>query len=205
MKTNRTLLDCEYFPSIDWYRAYVKSEDVLIEQYEHFEKATFRNRCEVAGPNGKITLSVPLEKGRNQRSIMKNVKICNKEQWQQLHWKTLCASYRRAPYFEYFEEYFNDYFKKKFTYLLDLNLESIVLVNQLLKIEKENTLSAQYEKNVNPEWIDMRNAFSPKHSPESTPIKYIQNFEERHGFLSNLSILDLVFSCGRQSEGLLKS
>ena len=205
MKTNRTLLDCEYFPCIEWYRAYVKSEEVLIEQYEHFEKATFRNRCEVTGPNGKITLSVPLEKGRKQRSNMKDVKICNKEQWQQLHWKTLCASYRRAPYFEYYEEYFNDYFKKKFAYLLDLNLESIELINQLLKIKKENALNSQYEKNVSPEWIDMRSAFSPKHSPESTYIKYIQNFEERHGFLENLSILDLIFSCGPQSEGLLKS
>ena len=205
MNTNRTLLDCEYFPCIDLYSFFFKNENIFIEQFEHFEKATFRNRCEVIGPNGKITLSVPLERGRNQRSIMKDVKICNKEQWQQLHWKTLCASYRRSPYFEYYEHYFFDFFKKPFVFLFDLNIESIALINKILKIEKQYSLSEKYEKTQPETTMDLRAAFNPKQSYHHYTKQYIQNFEERHGFIHNLSILDLVFSCGKKSVELLSN
>lgn len=195
-----SLLDCEYFPCVDWYVAFYNAEKIHLEQWEYFQRTSFRNRCEVTGPNGAITLSVPLEKGRNQRTLMKDTLVCNKEKWQQLHWKTLCASYRRAPYFEYYEEKFAHFFTRPFRFLIDLNLESIHLINQLLKIQKEFILTEKFEKNDNRQLLDFRKSFSPKTPTQNPQIHYLQNFEERHGFLPNLSMLDMLFSCGNKSH-----
>lgn len=199
-----TLLECEYFPCIAWYQHFLRGGDILVELYEHFERTTFRNRCEVTGPNGKITLSVPLERGRNQRTIMKDLKICRKEPWQKLHWKTLCASYRRAPYFEYYEEEMKKCFEKEFDFLTDLNLYTLEVLNTLLKVNKPSRLTTNYEKNYDEVSIDARRMFKPGNNDGSGLPVYMQNFEERHGFIPNLSMLDMLFSCGPRAVELLK-
>ncbi len=201
-KSEITLLDSEYFPCIAWYRVFLQAASVCIEQYEHYERTTFRNRCEVSGPNGKIVLSVPLERGRNQRTVMKDIRVCNREKWQSLHWKTLCASYRRAPYFEYYEEHFIRFFETPFTFLLDVNHESLALLQTLLKTDKQHALTTSYTKQPD-ETVDWRQRFTPLSRVEDLPA-YMQNFEERHGFLSNLSMLDMLFSCGHRATTLLQ-
>lgn len=198
-----TLFDCEYFPCMAWYASFLKAKNPYIEQYEYFERSSYRNRCEVIGPNGKITLSIPLERGRNQRTVMKDLRICNKEKWHVLHWKTLCASYRRAPFFEYYEEELRPFFEKEYTYLFDLNLDSIALLNKLLKVEKPFSLTEQYEKNL-ADCDDFRRAFSPKQTSNLHLPVYMQNFEERHGFIQNLSMLDMLFSCGHRATALFE-
>ncbi len=196
-----TLLDCEYFPCIAWYQSFLLAKDPRLEIFEYFERTTFRNRCEVIGPNGKITLSIPLERGRNQRTIMKEVRVCPKEKWQLLHFKTLSASYRRAPYFEHYEEDLRPLFEKKYSFLIDLTIDALHLLNRLLKVEKPVSLSATYEK-VPDGVLDLRRAFSPKREVASSMPVYIQNFEERNGFTPNLSMLDLLFSCGHRGVEL---
>jgi hypothetical protein len=198
-----TLLDCEYFPCIAWYFHHVRSQSSVVEHFEYFERTTFRNRCEVTGPNGKITLSVPLERGRNQRTVMKDVKVCNKEKWQMLHWKTLCASYRRAPYFEYYEEDFIQFFEKKYTYLIDVNHDSMALLNRLLKFDKPSGHTVQYEKEA-ANVLDLRRQLHPAMELKETLPVYMQNFEERHGFIPNLSMLDMLYSCGNKAIAMLQ-
>lgn len=202
-KAKITLLDCEYFPCIAWYKSYLHSDAAIIEQYEYFERTSYRNRCEVTGPNGKIVLSVPLERGRNQRTIMKDIRVCNKEKWQQLHWKTLCASYRRAPYFEYYEEELAALFGKQYNYLFELNTDILLLLNKLLKTKKPFNFTASYEKNPGEGVYDLRKAFSPATQIETELPAYVQNFEERNGFIPNLSMLDMLFSCGNKSPEIL--
>lgn len=203
--TNICILDCEYFACIDWYQKYISTPNVLIEQYEHFERKSFRNRCEVAGPNGKITLSIPLERGRNQRTIMKDVKVCNDEKWLLLHWKTICTSYRRSPFFEYYEEQLQSFFEKDFTYLMDVNLHSLELINALLKQVNTYQLSEKYQKELEIDTYDGRKSFLPQNDTTNHSLKYIQIFEERNSFMPNLSILDMVFSCGNQTNKLLST
>lgn len=196
-----TLLDCEYFPCIAWYQSFLQAANPIIECYEYFERTTFRNRCEVAGPNGKITLSIPLERGRNQRTVMKDVRVCNKEKWQLLHFKTLSASYRRTPYFEYYEEELRPLFEKHYNFLMDINLDSLQLLNKLLKLNHSYALTEAYEK-APERALNLRRTFDPKMNAFDFLPVYMQNFEERHGFIPNLSTLDLLFSCGHRGVEL---
>lgn len=186
------LLDCEYFPSISWYRDFLSAEQVCIEQFEFFVRKTGRNRCVVVGPNGKVTLSVPLLGGRNQKARMKDLRISYSERWPAIHWRTLDACYRRSPFFEEYEEDLRHLLDKKPDFLLDLNLASIEYLNRMLKVTKSILLSDTYEAELPAGCIDRR-------LPAPAPVSvrpYLQPFSERHGFVGGLSMLDMLFCCG---------
>lgn len=191
------VMDCEFFPCIAWFDLFFSHNNIVLEQYEHFVKASYRNRTYIAGPNGLIALSVPLERGRNQRSIMKDVKICNDEKWQKLHWKSLEACYRRSAYFEYYEDDLVFLFEKKYDYLVDYNIACLEGVLQLLKKEKKYNLSTLYKNDY---LHDYRNTFFPKDRTDFKHKEYFQPFGERNGFEYNLSILDYLFCNGKWQE-----
>ena len=195
MNENIVLLECENFPCIAWYKMFLRNENIQIEQHEYFVRKSFRNRAVIAGPNGLITLSIPLKGGRNQKNVMKDIEISYDENWQTVHWKTIESCYRRSPYFEYYAEDIKMLFEKKHHFLVDYNIQCIQLVNQLLQVKKELVLTEKYEKMPLDTWVDGRNLFD-----ENKDIQlpsYIQVFQDRIGFKSNLSILDMLFCDGR--------
>jgi len=195
MNENIVLLECENFPCIAWYKMFLRNENIQIEQHEYFVRKSFRNRAVIAGPNGLITLSIPLKGGRNQKNVMKDIEISYDENWQTVHWKTIESCYRRSPYFEYYAEDIKMLFEKKHHFLVDYNIQCLQLVNQLLQVKKELVLTEKYEKIPLDIWVDARNVFD-----ENTDMQlpsYIQVFQDRIGFKSNLSILDMLFCDGR--------
>jgi len=140
-------------------------------------------------------LSIPLKGGRNQKNIMQDIEISYDENWQTVHWKTIESCYRRSPYFEYYAEDIKMLFEKKHHFLVDYNIQCIQLVNQLLQVKKELVLTEKYEKMPLGTWVDARNVFD-----ENKDIQlpsYIQVFQDRIGFKSNLSILDMLFCDGK--------
>lgn len=195
MNENIVLLECENFPCIAWYKMFLRNENIQIEQHEYFVRKSFRNRTVIAGPNGLITLSIPLKGGRNQKNVMKDIEISYDENWQTVHWKTIESCYRRSPYFEYYAEDIKMLFEKKHHFLVDYNIQCLQLVNQLLQVKKELVLTEKYEKIPIDTWVDARNVFD-----ENTDMQlpsYIQVFQDRIGLKSNLSILDMLFCDGR--------
>jgi hypothetical protein len=195
MNENIVLLECENFPCIAWYKMFLRNENIQIEQHEYFVRKSFRNRTVIAGPNGLITLSIPLKGGRNQKNVMKDIEISYDENWQTVHWKTIESCYRRSPYFEYYAEDIKMLFEKKHHFLVDYNIQCLQLVNQLLQVKKELVLTEKYEKMPLGTWVDARNLFD-----ENKDIQlpsYIQVFQDRIGFKSNLSILDMLFCDGK--------
>ena len=195
MNENIVLLECENFPCIAWYKMFLRNENIQIEQHEYFVRKSFRNRAVIAGPNGLITLSIPLKGGRNQKNVMKDIEISYDENWQTVHWKTIESCYRRSPYFEYYAEDIKMLFEKKHHFLVDYNIQCLQLVNQLLQVKKELVLTEKYEKIPIDTWVDARNVFD-KNTDMQLP-SYIQVFQDRIGFKSNLSILDMLFCDGR--------
>jgi hypothetical protein len=201
------LMDIQYLPSIAWYQAAVKAGKLELEQWEHYQKVSYKNRCWVAGANGRVMLSVPLEKGKGQRTLMKDVKLSYKERWNVQHWRTLESNYRRSPYFEYLEADFRQLYERQFVFLMDMNLQFMEVINRILGFEPEMKLTEVYRKEPETGMLDLRAAFRPSDqeqpSGEGLPA-YQQVFEDRTGFLPNLSIADLLFCEGRHGFELLK-
>lgn len=180
----------------------LKSGHVQFDIGEHYEKMSFRNRYVIAGGNGMVRLSIPLQAGRGQRTAMKNVAIANSDKWQQNHWRTLVSAYSRAPYWEYYASMLEDLYKQEFALLKDFNEATIRFVARQLKLSIVFETSGQYIQ-AGESCIDLR-AVKPATAIASTFRPYHQVFEERNGFLPNLSILDLLFAEGPYSAKVLE-
>lgn len=214
LSSKKLLIESQYLGSIEYYAYLVNAQGVIIEKFEHFEKSSYRNRCYISSPQGKLRLSIPLLRSRNQRKPIYEIKIANDMNWQKVHWNSLITSYRSSPYFEYYEEHFYPFYHKPFTFLLDFNLQLNEVILKLLQINLEINLTASYKKDYsNEEFIDFRSKLVPTETIENVkpflpnfayPI-YYQIFADKTQFIPNLSIVDLLFSEGKNSLFILKT
>jgi hypothetical protein len=198
----KTLIFPTYFPSIVHYVAIVNANSLILEVDDNFQKQSYRNRCLIYSPNGIQLLNVPLIHDKNERQKTKDVKISYDFDWQKQHFRSLEMAYRSSPFFEYYEDDFVPLFEKKTTYLLDLNFEIFELINKCMKNQIEYTKTEEYFK----ETIDCQDFRYLTQDKKTNYIfeKYTQVFDDRHGFISNLSILDLLFAEGKHALGYLK-
>ncbi|WP_134090336.1 WbqC family protein [Olivibacter sp. XZL3] len=203
-KTDK-LFPCFYLPPIEAIAEmyHVNGETILIEKFENFPKQTYRNRASIYSPNGKLDLIVPVMKGAKVHTVVKDVRISYESDWQRLHWMTLQTSYRRSAYFEYYEDDFAPFYKKKYTFLFDFNTELLTLLLRLLKMKKELAFTASYQKEYTGVH-DFRSTIHPKQLSTDRHFRpYFQVFDPKHGFLPNLSIVDLLFNQGPNSLNYL--
>jgi hypothetical protein len=187
----------EYFVELNKYKP-----NILIEREEHFPKQTYRNRTNIYSPDGVLPLTVPVMKGSKNHTKIKDVKISYDFKWQRLHWMGLQACYRRSAYFEFYEYYFAPFYENKEQYLFDYNEQFLLLLLKLLKIKTNITYTETFEHTY-PTLIDLRNTISPKKEPTFAQKPYFQVFEENHGFIKNMSIVDLLFNQGPQAMNYL--
>ncbi|MFW5830836.1 MAG: WbqC family protein [Prolixibacteraceae bacterium] len=201
------LLSTAYFAPVNYYARILKHQPVYIEQFEHFNKQTYRNRCVILGPNGVLPLVVPVIKGRLKKILIKDLKIAYDEDWQRNHWRSLFSAYNSSPFFEFYQDEIIPLFETKFTFLLDLNSAIHQTVCSLLEMNNNFILTTGFEK-VPPETLNFREKMSPKNKKETDadfhPVSYTQVFDERFGFVPNLSILDLLFNEGPNSYSVLQ-
>jgi hypothetical protein len=213
------VVDLQYFPSVTLYKNLHKFSNIVFDQYEHYQKMSFRSRCQIAGSAGVINLSVPLVKGRDQKTVMKDVRISDRDRWQEQHWKTILSCYSRSPWFEYYREELGDLYQKPVVFLIDWNLACFEWSLKMLPLSVRFTLTETWQKNYDgQEWIDWRGRLLPKNRSLSGVMEdvlpagripeklesYYQVFAERTGFLPGLSILDLLFCEGKRAVTYLK-
>jgi hypothetical protein len=187
----------EYFAQLNKWKTYI-----LIEKEENFPKQTYRNRANIYSPDGLLVLTVPVMKGSKNHTKAKDVKISYDFNWQRLHWLSLQACYRRSAYFEYYEDELAVFYHQQYDYLFDYNEQ---LLQFLLKAIKLKT-PYNYTESYLPSYLDktdFRETIHPKKEPALVSKPYFQLFEERHGFINNLSIVDLLFNQGPQSIAYL--
>ena len=190
------LIEIQFLPPIAFFVLMAKEEHICLEACENYRKASFRNRAYIAGANGKQRLSVPLKKGKNEQQSIRQVKISRVENWQQEHWQSILSAYGNAPYFVHYQEAIKSILFEPIPLLYEYNLNFILKLNQLLGIEVKIHDSIVYEKQP-AECIDWRNIIGPKKHYTFAP--YGQVFEEKYNFISNLSILDLLFCKGPET------
>ena len=197
------LIHPTYFPSISHYIGMVKAESVTFEMEDNFQKQTNRNRMYIYSPNGIQLLNVPVKHSKEKHQKFKDVRIENDFAWQKNHFKSLEAAYRTSPFFEYFEDDFRPLFEKKQEFILDLNLQIFELINSSLGIKIEAQKTTEFFHN-SLNYDDFRSLVNGK--KDVTQIEeYTQVFNDKHGFINNLSILDLLFNEGRYAVDYLKN
>lgn len=198
-----TLLHPSYFPSISHFIAIAKSSLVTFEMDDNFQKQTNRNRMYIYSPNGIQLLNIPIKHSNKLHQKTKDVKLETAFDWQKQHFKSLEAAYRSSPFFEYFEDDLFPIFEKKHTFLMDLNLETMAVVSKCLGLEFDYQETHEYFHEVPENQTDFRFLINGK--KDSTLLQpYTQVFESKHGFINNLSILDLLFNEGRYALDYLK-
>jgi hypothetical protein len=197
-----SLLLPTYFPSISNFSAIANADSLLFEVEDNFQKQTNRNRTYIYSPNGIQMLNIPIKHSREKHQKTKEVKLETAFDWQKQHFKSLEAAYRTSPFFEYFEDALLPIFTKKHTFLMDLNFETIEIVSKCLNMKLEYEKTTEYFHEVS-DSLDFRFlANGKKEVANFTP--YTQVFGEKHGFINNLSVLDLLFNEGRFALDYLK-
>ncbi|RRJ90648.1 hypothetical protein EG240_08125 [Paenimyroides tangerinum] len=196
------LIHPSYFPSISHFVAMIQADKITFEMEDNFQKQTNRNRMYIYGANGTQLLNIPIKKGITPNQKYKDVKIEYDFNWRKQHLKSLESAYRTSPFFEYFEDDFRSLFEKKHDFLMDLNLETHQLVTDSLGIKLPFETTDEYHKQVT-NLVDLRPLIDGKKDTNQFE-PYTQVFEEKYGFINNLSILDLLFNEGRYGIDYLK-
>lgn len=197
------LLHPTYFPSISHFVAMVHTDKIVFEVEDNFQKQTNRNRMYIYSPNGMQLLNIPLKHspvGNHQK--FRDSKIESAFNWQKQHFKSLEAAYRTSPFFEYFEDDIRPIFEKQHTYMMDLNFQVMEIVANCLGMDFSYDKTEEYFHTIE-DMQDYRYLANGK-KDNSQFDSYTQVFEEKHGYINNLSILDLLFNEGRYAMEYLK-
>ena len=218
----KALLSTTYFGPVQWYQKLYRHEEVEIEQWESFQKQTYRNRCLIATTQGLQALTVPVERkeesGKRKENTIKDMRISDHGNWRHLHWNALMSAYGESPFFEYYQDDIRPFFEKRWDYLFDFNEAIREKMCELLDIQPKISFSLEfkvyslemntqvaekstinYKQSTINSITDFREAIRPKHplpDPDFEPKPYYQVYQQKHGFLPNLSILDLLFNMG---------
>lgn len=193
-----------YFPNIAHFVAMVNAEEAIFEMDDNFLKQTYRNRSYIYGANGKLALNIPVIHSQKNRQKYRDVKVFNEEKWQSLHWKSLLSAYSTSPFFEYYKDELEPLFRLKIDYILDFNLKCFEMVCDCLQLDLKISKTETYQTKVNNK-DDFRYLVNAKKEKLYHFDSYTQVFNNKHGFIPNLSILDLLFNEGPNAVNYLES
>jgi hypothetical protein len=198
----------QYFGSIDYCKTAIKFSHIVSDIYERWEKGLHLNQCHLLGPNGPLLLSVPLEAGRGQRTVLKDVKISYRQNWPLRHWRSIHDAYRKSPWFEHYADTLESLYNARPEYLMDWNGLTLDWVLGQLKWTGERSKTENFTFEY-PEGLfaDCRRKYREKPWKEGEsgpPYRYSQVFDDRHGFVANLCVLDLILCEGPMARTILE-
>jgi len=191
---------------VNYFARLAREKEIVLEQFDHYTKQTHRNRCRIAGPNGVLTLSIPVKRRRGRKTLYRDIRIDYDTPWNKIHWRSLVASYASSPFFEYFMDDLAVYYERSYEFLLDLNLNLTEKILQQMNLDIPVKLSRYFSGFTGDN--DPQFCISPKidqavADPGFIPIEYHQVFSDRLGFQPNMSILDLLFNEGPSALSVL--
>lgn len=204
---NPVILTSVYWPNVQYFTKLYAAPYVVMEHNDHYVKQTYRNRCIIEGPDGPLTLTVPVEHGGVAKPTTGEVRVSEHGNWRHLHWNALVSAYEKSPYFFYYADEFRPFYEQRFDRLVELNGAIVAKVCELLDLRPKIILAENYHQVADGEQ-DLRELIRPKtdfrFDADFTPSEYYQVFRQKLGFLPNLSIADLLFNMGPESRLVLK-
>lgn len=192
------ILQTTYFGPVQWYQKLKRFDHCLIEQYDSYQKQTYRNRCIIATTNGLQALTVPVEH-TDEKALVKDLRISDHNQWRRIHWNALMSAYSESPFFEYYADDIRPFFEKRYDFLVDFNEAIRQTICQLIDIQPKVEYTTDYVRQCVNDYREVINAKHPQPDSDFEPRTYWQVFQQKHGFQANLSILDLLFCMGPES------
>lgn len=186
------MVEFKYFGDIYYYSGFIDLSNIEYSEYKPYQRSLKLNRMRLMGANGPLLLTVPLVGGRDPKQPIRDVQIGYSEPWQRIHWRGIHDNYRKAPWFDDYGPELAQLFQHKEKFLLDLNLKTAEWCLRKLKLKldilavEEIGLGKDGHRLMKNEPIKEDENFPPYH----------QVFSERHGFVPNLSILDLLLCEG---------
>jgi len=182
----------------------VKANKLVFEVNDSYQKQTYRNRTNIYAANGKLSLTVPVVFSQKNRQLYRDIKIHNEEKWQALHWKSLLSAYSTSPFFEFYEDDLSPLFHTKQENLMGFNFKCLETIFDCLQLDIDYSKTSVFEKepsNTN----DLRYLANARKEKVYEFAAYTQVFSDKHGFIGNLSILDLLFNEGPNAVTYLKA
>jgi hypothetical protein len=185
------VLPMAYAPPIWWISKLLFEPTSALEQHEHFNKQTLRNRCAIRTLQGIRWLSVPVIRGA-QKQFVYDVQISHAENWQRTHFRSLTTAYGNAPFFDYLEPELALFFKFKHKRLWDFNMHSLSLILDWLQVDFKFRLTRQYQKDVQE---DYRDWIFPNPDLVSKNLQIPGRYTSLKDLksISWISVLDLIF------------
>ena len=199
------LLSTTYFGPVQWYQKLCRANRVLMEQCESFQKQTFRNRCVIATANGTQALTVPVMSPHDTRQApVRDIRISDHGNWRHLHWQAIATAYGDSPFFDYYQDDLRPFFEHRWTFLFDFNEAIRETMCELLDIHPMVDYTESYlpAAPTDDTLTDYRATICPKHpapDPDFAVRPYYQVYAARHGFLPNLSVIDLLLNMGPEA------
>lgn len=205
MKT--ILLHPGYCSPIIQYACYAQADHVIFEALDNYQKQSYRTRTKIATSTGVLQLTIPIKHNRGSKEHQLYFEVCceNKFHWQRDHWRSLKVAYQTSPFFEYYEDHFESLYAQPYEKLIDFNLACHHTITECLQLEKEVTYTQEYFKIPDDSIKDLRHLIVSKKEPVYPLPEYHQLFNDKHGYLSNLSILDLLFNEGPNAISYLEA
>lgn len=201
---NEVIVDLHYLPCLEYFTCFLDYEKLILEVQEFFPKQTYRNRCYVQTANKVDVLTVPIRKA-SKKGLIRDVQIDYSQDWIKRHWGCLQSAYGKSPFYEYYSAELEVMYQRKPAYLIDLNFELLTLCLKFLGIKKPIAYTLSCQAEVKNTQFDARSLISdkivPKNSTFYKSIPYYQTFG--NDFVSNLSIVDLLFNKGPEARQIL--
>jgi hypothetical protein len=203
---NGVKIEPHFLPSLEYFCALLPFNEIILEGQEYFVKQTYRNRCYINTAQGKMMLTIPLME-RHGKVLMKEVLIESGNKWRKSHWRTIESAYRKAPYFDFYGDELKRILFQGHELLFDLNLDLMSFCLKCLRFQKNISATLTYETLLKENISDLRSVISSKKPFSERKYYQAQRYYQVFGveFVSNLSIIDLLFCEGPRASEIIRS
>jgi hypothetical protein len=195
------VLPTAYFGSIAYFQELARHDEVFIEAKEYFPKQTYRNRCDILGGDGVLSLSIPVKKPAGSKTRTDEVLLSHEENWRMRHWRSFKSAYQASPYFDHYGVEIHDLLFSEEKNIIEFNTTITKRIIDWLDLKTELTLTSEFQKPVENDLRETLVAKGTHRKKQKAP--YIQVFHNENNFRKSLSVLDAILCTGPMARNLI--